>query len=245
MTYLNWKVIGLAVVVTLGSGCATKKFVNARMDPLGQRVGTLSSTVDEQGKDVTELQQQVSLTDERAITADQKADRAGQAAADANQEAIRAGDTAQQAKTESERARQGIFQLSKRIDGLQDYELAATETILFDFGSSDLKDEAKTQLDVLGPRLEMASPYVVEVQGFTDKTGNADFNLALSQRRAEAVVRYLAAELDVPLRRIHTLGLGSENPAADNKTRDGRKLNRRVEVRLLMADAPPLSAEAR
>ena len=243
MRKMNWKLIAIVTVVAAAaSGCATKKFVHARVDPVGQRVGTLETTTQEQGEDVAELQQQVSRVDERATTADQKADRAGQAAEQANQEATRAGSKAQEAMSEADRAKQGIDKLSARVDGLQTYQETAKDAVLFDFDSSKLTDDAKMKLDALAQRLDTNGSYAIEVQGFTDKTGSADYNVALSQKRAETVVRYLTGELDVPLHRIYTLGLGSVSPAADNKTREGRKQNRRVEVRLLVAGEPAMAA---
>ena len=75
---------------------------------------------------------------------------------------------------------------------------------------------------------------MVEVAGFTDTTGNAAKNEELSEKRADSVVRYLQ-QGDVPLRRILApAGLGESHSVADNKTTQGRKLNRRVEVRVLV-----------
>jgi OmpA-OmpF porin, OOP family len=70
------------------------------------------------------------------------------------------------------------------------------------------------------------------VQGFTDRTGSATYNETLSEARAQAVARYLTNQSQVPIRSISMLGSGYALPVADDKTRDGRKMNRRVEVRL-------------
>ena len=86
--------------------------------------------------------------------------------------------------------------------------------------------------------------YVVEVQGFTDRTGSKLYNLQLSERRADAVVRYLTAEKNVPLVRIHRIGYGIDKPTAPNNTRKGRKENRRVEVRVLTPQGSPGSQTA-
>jgi OOP family OmpA-OmpF porin len=82
------------------------------------------------------------------------------------------------------------------------------------------------------------------VQGFTDKTGGAEYNAALSERRAEAVARYLTTEHKIPVRSISMLGEGYAAPVADDKTRDGRKMNRRVEVRLWVPDSAAKSVAA-
>jgi hypothetical protein len=73
--------------------------------------------------------------------------------------------------------------------------------------------------------------YVIEVEGYTDRTGARTYNEALSQQRADAVLRYLAIH-NVPPRKIHVVAIGSEDPNAENKTRADRKENRRVDVRV-------------
>jgi OOP family OmpA-OmpF porin len=75
---------------------------------------------------------------------------------------------------------------------------------------------------------------VIEVAGFADTTGNAEKNVELSEKRAAAVVQYLQMK-DVPLRRILApAGLGTSHSVAENSTPEGRKQNRRVEVRVLV-----------
>ena len=77
--------------------------------------------------------------------------------------------------------------------------------------------------------------YMVEVAGFADTTGNAALNQDLSQRRAAAVINYLQQQGNIPIHRILApAGMGTSHEAADNKTSAGRKLNRRVEVKVLV-----------
>ena len=73
--------------------------------------------------------------------------------------------------------------------------------------------------------------YVIVVEGYTDRTGRKDYNVALSQHRADTVLRYLAVH-NVPARKIHVVAIGSEDPNAENQTRAERKENRRVDVRV-------------
>jgi outer membrane protein OmpA-like peptidoglycan-associated protein len=108
--------------------------------------------------------------------------------------------------------------------------------VLFNLNQSELTSDAKAQLDAAVTKLSSMKHYVVEVQGFTDSTGDVATNLELSRRRAAAVVRYLTLDKKIPLYRVNTIGYGEESPAADNKTRDGRKQNRRVEVRFYAPD---------
>jgi outer membrane protein OmpA-like peptidoglycan-associated protein len=94
---------------------------------------------------------------------------------------------------------------------------------------------AKTDLDKLASKALNAKGYVIEVSGFADTTGSVATNRALSQRRADAVIRYLVENHRIPLRRIVTpYGFGETQAIADNRTRDGRAQNRRVEVKVLV-----------
>jgi OOP family OmpA-OmpF porin len=71
------------------------------------------------------------------------------------------------------------------------------------------------------------------VTGGTDSTGPAQYNYELSQRRADSVVQYLATKYGVAAHRFYLIGIGKDKEVAPNDTADGRKKNRRVEIRLL------------
>jgi len=136
-------------------------------------------------------------------------------------------------------AEQGISRLDtveKRILGLDSYSVVADETVYFDLGRDVLSKDAQELLDGLAGRMGKYQRFLIEVQGFTDSSGSAATNLALSRRRADAVVRYLTLHHKVPLHRITVIGLGPEAPTADNKSSKGRKQNRRVEVKVFSAD---------
>ena len=70
-------------------------------------------------------------------------------------------------------------------------------------------------------------------RGFTDNVGGKQYNLQLSRKRADAVVRYLTLEKQIPLVRVYTAGYGDDGATASNKTRHGREQNRRVDVSIL------------
>ena len=77
--------------------------------------------------------------------------------------------------------------------------------------------------------------YRIEIAGFADTTGSAARNQTLSDQRALAVVRYLEEQHNIPITRLLLpTGMGTSHPAADNKTVAGRKMNRRVEIGLLV-----------
>jgi OOP family OmpA-OmpF porin len=121
-----------------------------------------------------------------------------------------------------------------RISALDDYDVAQQSTVLFKVNSFVLTPEAKTALDTLAQQALATKGYVIEVAGYTDSTGSVEKNRMLSERRADAVVRYLQENYDIPLRRMITpFGYGEAKPASDNTTREGREQNRRVDVKIL------------
>src|SRR5260370_36950308 len=128
----------------------------------------------------------------------------------------------------------GVNATNDRISALDDYTPQDSMAVNFRPGSSILNTDAKSKLDTLATKALNSKAYVVEVTGHADSTGNTNFNRQLSQRRADAVIRYLVEQHKIPLRRIVTpYGFGSSEPIADNKTRTGRAENRRVEVKIL------------
>jgi OmpA-OmpF porin, OOP family len=118
---------------------------------------------------------------------------------------------------------------------LDDYEAKRGVTINFKVGKFDLLPEAKLVLDEIATQAKTERAYIIEVMGFASADGNENFNRSLSQKRADSVVRYLAENHMIPLRRIITpFGYGEAQPVADNTTREGREQNRRVEVKILV-----------
>ena len=129
----------------------------------------------------------------------------------------------------------GVNATNERISALDDYEPQDTMAVNFKTGSSILSADSKTKLDEIATKALNAKGYVLEVSGFADATGSIARNRALSQRRADAVIRYLVENHSIPLRRIVTpYGYGELNPVAENNSREGRAQNRRVEVKLLV-----------
>jgi len=131
---------------------------------------------------------------------------------------------------------EGVNQTNDRISSLDDYDVKKTETINFRVGSAVLLPEAKATLDSLATQAKTEKGFVIEVRGFASSDGSENMNRTLSQHRAEAVMRYLAENHNIPLRRIIIpFGYGEAMPVADNQTRDGRKQNRRAEISILVS----------
>ena len=147
--------------------------------------------------------------------------------------AARGGAKAAQATADAAVA--GVNATNDRISALDDYAPQSTAAVNFRTGSAVLSTESKTTLDDIASKALNAKGYVLEVSGYADATGSVARNRALSQRRADAVIRYLVENHNIPLRRIVTpYGYGEMNPVADNTSRDGRAQNRRVEIKLLV-----------
>jgi outer membrane protein OmpA-like peptidoglycan-associated protein len=235
--------VGALGLSLLGTGCATKKYVAKTVAPVEQRVGGAESknveqdkTIATQGGQITDLDRELSQTKERVTTADTRAGQALDAARVADNKAAGAQSSADNAKQVAMDTRgfaeAGFSRVDQNMTAMNKYQMLTSEAVLFGFDQDKLTEEGKAQLDSIAKQAGALDRFVIEVQGFTDKTGDTTYNEALSERRAQTVARYLAAQHQIPVRSISILGLGYASPVADNKTSDGRKANRRVEVKL-------------
>ena len=247
---------GAMVLSVLSAGCATKKYVAQTVAPVETHVASVESKNDAknadqdkiiagQGQQIQDLDRSLSqtkekltdsinATDAKAVAAGQSAQQANQAAQQANQSAGRAQQSADGARTFAD---QGLTRLEHTIDAVNKFEMVKSSTVLFGISASKLTLDAKKELDEFAQQASGLQRFVIEVQGFTDKTGSPALNEALSQARAEEVARYLANEHQIPLRSISMLGSGYAQPIADDKTSKGRAQNRRVELRLFAPEA--------
>lgn len=235
------------------TGCATKRHVRAAVAPVENRVGAVEKRTTQAEADVDALEKQLSQTTEIANGAEREAKLAKSMAATADGKAVVAGQRADGANALAEKSIVRIgeveTQFGRTIDGLyqnlDNYQMTRSENVNFAINKAELTKEMMGKLDSLADSVKQQSKFVIEVQGFADQTGHAAYNQELSQRRAMTVARYLSAEHNIPLRRIQMLGIGSVKPVADNKTREGRMQNRRVEVKVytLPVKAAPAIAQ--
>lgn len=114
------------------------------------------------------------------------------------------------------------------------------EGIEFDRGKDTIRPVSMRTLDAAVGVLKEYPALRVEISGHTDTDGNRDFNLDLSKRRADSVKAYFVAR-EIDMSRIETRGAGPDEPIADNKTAAGKQKNRRIEFKLLGAQAAPVS----
>lgn len=125
----------------------------------------------------------------------------------------------------------------KVLEQLKQKGKASIYGVLFDYDKAVIKPESKQSLDVIAQVLEKNKKLSLYVVGHTDDKGSAEYNLALSKRRANAVVKALIADYGIAKSRLIPQGVGPYSPAATNKNELGRELNRRVELVQRLSDA--------
>ncbi len=222
----------MAVLILVGavtlSGCATKGFVEEQIAPIEARVSELESTTEEHAERIDAVDQRA----QQGITDARNTAQAGDQAVldEANQNAATADRKAESAQTSADQATNRVGVVENRLSQLNDFSIAETATVNFALESSALSDEAMATLNTIAGQVQDGD--FVELHGYTDTTGADGYNIALSQRRAENVKRYLVSR-DVALFRIEIVGLGNVSPATSNDTREGREQNRRVEISVL------------
>jgi outer membrane protein OmpA-like peptidoglycan-associated protein len=217
-------VMTAAAVMALGvSGCASKNYVRTQTGPLINHSDQLDQKSAENNRAIHDV-------DDRAQAGITKA----QSSADsANQNALNASQQANTADTAANDVAHRADTLDSVVKGLDNYKEVTKTSVTFGFDKANLTADDKAQLDTFAGQLGTAKSYILEVTGGTDSTGPAQYNYELSQRRADAVVQYLAAKYNIAPHRFYLIGIGKDQYVADNKTREGRKENRRVQVRLL------------
>ncbi len=164
------------------------------------------------------------------LRASSKADDARVAAGQAERDQILLATRAR----EAEAAKANAARLQAEVDALKakptDRGLVLTlGDVLFATGKAELTSGGAGKIQQLAQFLNEHKDRRVQIDGFTDSIGKDDYNLDLSQRRANAVQAALVAQ-GIEASRISTHGYGKEFPVADNKDSGGRQLNRRVEV---------------
>jgi len=232
--FRNLGVVAIAGVLLL-SGCATRRFVRNEVGVVNDRVTTVETAGRENAERIDAVDRRAQEGIQGANNAAGQANTAAQAAQTSANNAQRQADTAVQGV---QQANNRIQTVESRINSLDQYTLSGQpQSVTFRVGSAVLSDEARATLDQIAGQISgQQQGYMIELQGFTDSQGNENYNVGLSQRRAEAVLRYLVSK-NVPLFRIAIVGLGEENPIGPNNTAAGRQQNRRVEIRVLRSGA--------
>jgi outer membrane protein OmpA-like peptidoglycan-associated protein len=205
----------LPAAVLLVSGCATKDWVREQFTRSDAATGQRFTKVEGQIEGVSTEVKGVS-TEVKGVTTQVKSLEG--AVADARNRA-----DAAMTKAEGVDSR-----LTRLWSNRYNQKTADTLEVYFGFDKAELTDGAQTALLGVVKELQGNPTLIVELGGYTDPKGTVDYNYGLSQRRVEAVRRFLV-EKGVPLTRVHAVGLG---PIAAKETPDEKK--RRVTVKMLV-----------
>lgn len=128
-----------------------------------------------------------------------------------------------------------IAMVNKRVSDLDEYKVVGEAAIFFDSGKANLDDAAKAALDAVCAYTKGLDNYMVEIAGYASSTGTKQVDQKLSADRAANVAHYLMEKHNVPMRRILApAGYGASHPLAENTDAQGRALNRRVDVKVLV-----------
>jgi OmpA-OmpF porin, OOP family len=213
----------LAVAMASTLGCASKTYVRNETTPLINKTNELDDLTAKNSNSIKDV-------DARAQAGIQQVQAK---AAEVDQKAVAAGKSADQAQTLANNAVQRVDSLTNTVANLDNYRPVAETSVHFGFNKDNLTKNAKEALDQLATDIKNTKGYIITVEGGTDSVGPSDYNYDLSQRRADAVIQYLASEHNVPAHKIYLIGLGKDKPVDSNKTSEGRAKNRRVDVRLM------------
>ena len=212
-----------ALILMLTTGCSSKRYVRSQAAPLIQNTNELDARTAADHRNIVD-------TDERATAGIAKAQSAADAA---NQHASSAGQSADKAQGSAQEAYNRVDSLSGTVANLDNYKPLQDVSVTFGFDKSTLTASDKKQLDELATSLQSQKHFILELTGGTDSVGDAQYNYALSQKRADAVAFYLQSKYNVAPHKFYMVGIGKDKEVASNHTAAGRKQNRRVEVRVL------------
>jgi outer membrane protein OmpA-like peptidoglycan-associated protein len=200
---------------------ARKKYVQRQLEPIRGRVNELDELTAQNSKNIKDVD---ARAQQGITTAMSKATEADQHAVDAGNRANTAQQTAQQATTRLASVEQTVGQIDQ-------YQPATEAEIRFKPGQTVLSKKAKDALDEIATGVKGKNGYIIEVQGFAPGRGQA--SIENSQRMAQSVVRYLVLNHEIPVYRVHTLGMGNARPASADGSKPRRTTSGRVEVAVL------------
>lgn len=210
---------------------ARKKYVQRQTQPIRDRVNELDELTAANSKMIKDVDSRAQQGIQLAST---KANEADQHAVDAGNKANTAQETATKANTR-------LTTVEGVVSNIDQYKATNQTEIRFRPGQSVLSQNAKTALDDLATPLKGQHGFIIEVQGFSSGRGQAA--IATSRKMADAVVRYLVENHEIPVYRIYVLGMGNAPmQTAENGEKPKRMSGGRVEVSLMKNDLEQLAS---
>ncbi|HEY6548980.1 MAG TPA: OmpA family protein [Vicinamibacteria bacterium] len=204
-------ILPLVVLSVAATGCATKKYVSHEVGEVNQKVDNLSGEMEKTQQRVKSSETRIDAVDKQSQTG--------------ISEAKSSAGAAMNKAVEAERAAKGKLLYTVTL---------SNDKVTFPLNRAEVSDDAKKVLDdALAPIVSENKGVFFEIEGHTDGTGEPVYNEKLGEERAQAVRTYLHDQHKVALNRIEVISYGEDKPVADNKTKDGRAMNRRVVIKVL------------
>jgi len=237
----TWITVGAMSAVMLVSGaCSTKRYVreqvNARANELSVRMDEkdqqLEASIQSNSSQITELSGVTREHTGRLNTLDTGLKATDEKASTAIATGSAAQATANEAVTQ-------ISELDAKFGRRNHLEQAEEATVLFELGSARLDASNDSRLNDIAMKLKSNPDAVLVLEGRTDSTGDPAYNIQLGEKRIASIERFLVVGHSVPVHQIYKMSYGEDNPVSENKTREGRAMNRAVVLRLM---APATSA---
>ena len=240
-------VIGMAVVLAgVSSGCvATRRFTRTRVDEKAQELSARIDTTDQKlesstnqinnqlGAHTGQIEELGSVTRDhtgKIVSLDSNIQQVDQKSQQGIQQAMTVG---QGAQSTADNAVTQVSSLGQKFENRNNYVVMSEETIKFKFNSDTLDESYLSMLDQLAQRIKESPDAIVVMEGRTDPTGDAAYNIQLGERRLEAVLRHLVVKQDVPMHKVYQMSFGEDKQLNENKTREERAENRAVVLRVM------------
>jgi outer membrane protein OmpA-like peptidoglycan-associated protein len=208
----------------LGSGCATKSFVQTQLSATETKLTQQADTQE------TKLREQETKQREQETKLRETADGAGAHRQAINEVVALASD----AKTQAVTAHDAQARLSQRLTDRNKFRLLETRSIYFDSDKTEMRNQDMNEIEDVANALKADANAVLELQGFADPRGNDRHNNELARERVEAVTRYLVQRHGIELRQLRAVAMGKVAPVAGEKpSTEAFAKARRVDIRLL------------
>jgi len=232
----------LLVALMLASGCvATRKFtrneVKTSADQLSARIDTTDNNAKELKDRVDRVATQTDQNTKGIASVKDDVQKVDSKADQVRNEAQRAQGTADKAVTDtaslSTTLDRNVTTINRKFENLNNYSVVAEKTVYFPFNSTSPTggyDEVLTEVAAL---MQQNSGAIVVLEGHTDTTGADTYNISLADKRADAVLRHLVVDMNLPMYRIFKMSYGEAHPVAPNDSKVDREKNRCVVIRVL------------
>jgi outer membrane protein OmpA-like peptidoglycan-associated protein len=217
--------IALAVGSLLIAGCATKGYVRKTVTPVEQKVDQVDQN--SQKRDAAQVAD-INKTNQVVDEDEKKLDATGEIARTADT-------TSKGAMAKANQNTKDLNDLRSVVANIDDYKPANQAVVHFGVNKDTLTKDEKAKLDDVAMQIANLQRYFITVEGYTDQTGTPSYNDQLSRERANAVIAYLVGQHNVPVYRIHMVGLGEQKLIDEGKGKKAREASRRVEINIFTA----------